>query len=52
MTSLVIGGNGALGRAVVSSLKKVGQKVLSLDITHNSAADMNVLINPEHSMKE
>ena len=48
MASLVIGGNGALGRAVVSNLKNVGQKVLSMDTTHNVEADFNVLVNPEH----
>ena len=34
-TSLILGGNGALGRAMVNSFKTGGWKVVSLDLTEN-----------------
>ena len=51
-TSLILGGNGALGRAVVKSFKESGWKVLSMDITSNTAADNNVIVDPNLKMKE
>ena len=51
-TSLILGGNGALGRAVVKSFKESGWKVLSMDITSNTAADNNVIVDPNLKMQE
>lgn len=45
-TSLILGGNGALGRACVQSFKSSGWNVVSMDIAPNSAADKNVIVNP------
>ena len=50
-TSLILGGNGALGRAMVSSFKTGGWKVVSLDLTENSDANSNVLVKPDEPMK-
>jgi len=47
MTSLIVGGNGALGKAMVSQLKKNGFKTLSLDITKNTSADANIELNKD-----
>ena len=50
--SLIVGGNGALGRHMVQAFKAGGSKVVSLDIGHNSEADVNILVNKSKSMKE
>ena len=42
---MVFGGNGSLGKAIVSSFKQKSWRVLSVDINHNSDADSNVLIS-------
>ena len=41
--SLILGGNGALGRSMVDSFRKGGWKVVSLDITENPAASTSVV---------
>ena len=51
-TSLVLGGNGALGKAMVSTFRNHGWKVLSMDIHHNAEASENVIVDPEAPMKE
>jgi len=49
---LILGGNGALGKAMVSTFKKGGWKVVSLDIGANSEADVNVLVDADQPMKK
>jgi dihydropteridine reductase len=43
MKALVVGGNGALGRAVVSALTQASWNVSNLDMTHNSEASHNII---------
>lgn len=50
--SLVLGGQGALGRAIVQTMRQAGWNVVSLDLTANSDATNNVIFNPNLSMKE
>jgi NAD(P)-dependent dehydrogenase (short-subunit alcohol dehydrogenase family) len=50
--SLVLGGQGALGRAIVQTMRQAGWNVVSLDLTANSDATTNVIFNPNLSMKE
>jgi nucleoside-diphosphate-sugar epimerase len=50
--SLVLGGQGALGRAIVQNMRQGGWRVVSLDLTANSDATDNVIFNPSQSMKE
>ena len=42
--SLILGGNGALGRAMVDCFRKGGWKVVSLDLTENPAASTSVIV--------
>ena len=51
-SSLILGGNGALGRAMVNQFKKAGSRVVSLDISANSEADVNLHVDGKVSMKE
>ena len=44
--SLILGGSGALGRAMVSVFKNKGWGVISLDMVKNDTADANVLLDP------
>lgn len=44
--SLVLGGSGALGKAMVSVFKNKGWGVMSLDLFKNEAADANILLDP------
>jgi NAD(P)-dependent dehydrogenase (short-subunit alcohol dehydrogenase family) len=48
---LILGGNGALGRAMVSTFKKRGWKVVSLDFGANTEADTNVIVDAGLPMK-
>lgn len=49
--SLIIGGNGALGRALVDSFRSGGWKAVSVDVTNNPSASSNVLVQPDQPMK-
>ena len=51
-TSLILGGNGALGRSLVKTMKQGGWKVVSLDLHTNAEADTNIIFNPELKLKE
>ena len=51
-SSLILGGNGALGRAMVHQFKKAGNKVISMDITSNSEADKHIQVDSTLPMKE
>ena len=44
---LVMGGNGALGKAVVNSFKQRSWGVLSLDFTQNDKADKNIILSKD-----
>lgn len=48
--SLVLGGSGALGKAMVSIFKNKGWGVMSLDLFKNEAADSNVLLDPNQKI--
>ena len=48
--ALILGGNGALGKAVVNSFANHGWKVLSIDAHHNNQAKSNLLIDVNASM--
>ena len=50
--SLILGGNGALGRAMVNSFKLHGWGVVSLDHVANVQADANVLVDKSRRLKE
>lgn len=50
--SLVFGGCGALGKAVVSRLNKDGYKAISIDLLNNADAHNNILIRPSWSLHE
>ena len=51
-TSLILGGNGALGRALVKTMKQGGWNVVSLDLSTNAEADTNIIYNPDLKLKE
>ena len=46
-SSLILGGNGALGKSMVKSFKAKGWKVASLDLHANTEADQNIIIDPQ-----
>ena len=50
-TSLIVGGNGALGKAMVSSFRAGGWNTVSLDVVANQEAQHNIIVNPNVSMK-
>ena len=41
-TSLVFGGNGAQGRAIIKQLKMTNWRVVSVDAQPNKQADVNI----------
>ena len=43
-TSLILGGNGALGKAMVSSFKQGGWRVVSMDFKKNTDACENIIV--------
>jgi dihydropteridine reductase len=49
-TAIVVGGAGALGRAVVNSLKKNSIKAISIDLVKNDDASFNVTIDNSSSL--
>ena len=49
--SLIVGGNGALGKAMVANFKKSGWSVASLDIVSNPEACTNIIVDPDMHMK-
>ena len=49
--SLILGGNGALGKAMVNSFKQGGWSVTSLDLVANPQASENVLVDADQAMK-
>lgn len=51
-STLILGGNGALGRAVVSSFKSSGWRVASMDLVDNKEADLSIQVSADHHMKE
>jgi len=52
MKSIVVGGSGALGRALVNDLKIKGYQPINLDFIKNEDADSNIIINNKQPLKE
>jgi len=48
--ALIMGGNGALGRAMVTAFKNNSWKVLSVDLNENKEADTNLIINKDEKV--
>ena len=48
--ALILGGNGALGRAMVSSFKQRSWSVLNVDLNKNEEADGNIVIKKDVSL--
>ena len=51
-TTLVLGGNGALGRAIVKVMKQGGWNVVCLDQAANTEANANIILNPAIKLKD
>jgi NAD(P)-dependent dehydrogenase (short-subunit alcohol dehydrogenase family) len=51
-TSLVLGGNGALGRSLVKVMKQGGWNVVCLDLVSNTEANANVIVDPSIKLKD
>ena len=51
-TSLIVGGNGALGRAMVSAFKRSGWRVATIDLTHNAEADKHITVRSDTDLHE
>ena len=47
---LIVGGNGGLGKAVVSAFKKASWQTLNLDVVENPEADQNIIVDGEAKM--
>ena len=45
--SLIVGGAGTLGKAVVNVFKNKGWQVVSMDFVNHDKADANVLLNSQ-----
>ena len=41
---MIVGGNGTLGKAIVSALKARNWRILNIDLHKNAEADVNVLV--------
>ena len=46
-SALVLGGNGVLGKSMVSSFKAHKWSVLSMDFSENKEADTNLLLSKD-----
>ena len=49
--SLILGGNGALGKAMVNNFRSGGWRTVSLDVSTNTEACANILVNKQLAMK-
>ena len=49
--SLILGGAGALGKAMVTTFKNKGWGVASLDLVKNTSADANILLDPSKQIQ-
>ena len=49
---LVVGGSGALGKSVVSVFKRRGWTLLNIDLTANTEANSNLILNSEKKIQE
>lgn len=52
MKSLVIGGNGALGRSVTRIFKQAGWKVVSMDVDKCKYSDSNIIVDATKTIRE
>ena len=50
-TSLIIGGDGALGRAMVNVFRQGGWSVVNVAPNHNNEASANVLVDAKYPLK-
>lgn len=50
--AMILGGNGALGRAMVNQFKQRRWKVLSIDFKENEQADNNVIISQSQPVQK
>uniref|UniRef100_A0A7S3FUQ0 Dihydropteridine reductase n=1 Tax=Strombidium rassoulzadegani TaxID=1082188 RepID=A0A7S3FUQ0_9SPIT len=50
--ALIVGGNGALGKAMVNSFKQKQWGVLSIDLTSNKQADANLILKAEDKLPD
>ena len=50
-SSLILGGDGSLGRAMVSTFKARGWRTVSLDVNANAQACENVIVSRDQAMK-
>ena len=44
-SSLILGGNGALGKAMVSAFRSGGWSVVNMDLRENQEANANIIVN-------
>lgn len=51
-TSLIVGGSGALGRAMVSKFKKSGWRVACIDLINNDEADTNLIVKKNQPLSQ
>jgi dihydropteridine reductase len=51
-STLVLGGNGALGKALVTQMKTAGWRVASIDLKANEQADSNIIVHPTEHMQD
>ena len=51
-SALVLGGNGVLGKAMVSSFKAHKWSVLSMDFSENNEADSNLLLSSDTKIQK
>ena len=51
-SALVMGGNGALGKAFVNAFKARNWRVLCIDLHENSEADSNIVISPTDKVQD
>jgi nucleoside-diphosphate-sugar epimerase len=50
-SSLILGGSGCLGRHMVNVFKSGGCKVVSMDLSPNDEADVNITVDSALPMK-
>lgn len=51
-SALIMGGNGALGRAMVNAFKAKNWKVLSVDLKENPQADQNLIVKADEKYQD
>ena len=49
--SLILGGNGALGKAMINAFKTGGWRTVSMDIAKSESACSSIVVDPKLAMK-